>query len=96
MNIYIQDATGKRGFNTNVTERWAQGEQRNIMRHFDRIRKREHGYVSCGFDPVTLQYVEERDAFGDGPEEPRILTAIEAEAFDRMSIEQIMAELEAE
>jgi hypothetical protein len=95
MNIYIQDATGKRGFCTNVTERWAQGEQRNIMRHFDRIRKREPGYAAYGYDPVTLQYVEERDVFGDGPETPRVFTAIEAEALDAISIEDILEELEA-
>ena len=90
MQIYITDKTGKKGWNTNVTERYASGERANINRHFQNILNGHPAYAKCGYDVESLMLVEEKDSFGDGPDKPFKITAQDA----RMSIDDILKELE--
>ena len=89
MYISIRDASGRVGFRCSVTAQWAQGEQRNTMRVLDGIRNRDPRYAACGYDPETVEYVEEKDSFGDGPATPFILTAKQARESDEMTLDDI-------
>ena len=89
MYMFLRDASGKKGFGCSVSERWAAGERRNLTRIFDAIRNRDPRYSACGYDPETVEMVEEKDSLGDGPETTFILTASEAREHDAMSLDDI-------
>lgn len=93
MYIFLRDASGRTGYRTSVAAQWASGEQANVRRAFDGIRNREPRYARVPFDPETLEYVEERDSLGDGPETPFILTAQEAARVENMTPDELLAEL---
>lgn len=93
MYIFLKDAKGRIGYRTSVSMQWASGEQANLRRTFDGIRTKDPRYEHVALDPETVEYVEERDSFGDGPETPFVLTAKEASRIDTMTPDEILAEL---
>lgn len=55
IDIYITDHTGKRHFNTNVTDEYSSGERRNLARHLEMIKMRHPAYAKVPVDPDTAR-----------------------------------------
>lgn len=79
MEIYITDKTGKRFWNTNVTDEWSQGERKNLNRHLAAILAGNKAYAKVGIDRATARIVDD---------------SVDVE-IDTMSDDDLLAELMA-